>query len=115
MLEECSTPPHTPFGYALDHKLQPFRLKVEEHTVQDIDKCLAEFNSKSFDLSIDNLRTLLSGMIASDRLVQDFETTYEDGEASVTEFFKGRMFSAERSFDDTIHKILRHALDKHLQ
>ena len=89
-----------------------FGLKADEQAVQDIDKCLTEFSSKPFDLSNGTLRTLQSGMIASDKLVYDFETAHSDGELLVKEFFEERMFSAEKSFDDTMHRNSRHTLDK---
>eukprot|EP00794_Sanderia_malayensis_P017851 gene17851-19634_t len=89
-----------------------FRLKTDEQVVQDIDKCLTEFNSKPFDLSNDTLRTLQSGMIASDKLVHDFETAHRDGEVLATKFFNERMFSNEKSFDDTMHRNARHTFDK---
>eukprot|EP00794_Sanderia_malayensis_P000931 gene931-241_t len=89
-----------------------FRLKTDEQVVQDIDKCLTEFNSKPFDLSNDTLRTLQTVMIASDKLVHDFETAHRDGEVLVTKFFKERMFSNEKSFDDTMHRNARHTFDK---
>ena len=91
-----------------------FRLKGDEQAAQDIDKCLTEFNSKPLDLSNGTLRTLQSGMIASDKLVYDFETAHIDGEVLVTEFFEERMFSSEKSFEETLHRNSRHTFEKPL-
>eukprot|EP00112_Aurelia_sp_Birch-Aquarium-sp1_P017443 Seg4042.3 transcript_id=Seg4042.3/GoldUCD/mRNA.D3Y31 product="hypothetical protein" protein_id=Seg4042.3/GoldUCD/D3Y31 len=88
------------------------RLQADKQAVQDIDKCLTEFNSKPFDLSNETLGTLQSGMIASDKLVHDFETALDDGEVLVTEFFKERMFSTQKSFDDKMHRNSRYTFDK---
>eukprot|EP00112_Aurelia_sp_Birch-Aquarium-sp1_P005737 Seg165.6 transcript_id=Seg165.6/GoldUCD/mRNA.D3Y31 product="hypothetical protein" protein_id=Seg165.6/GoldUCD/D3Y31 len=74
-----------------------FRLQADKQAVQDIDKRLTEFNSKPFDLSNDTLRTLQSGMIASDKLVHDFITAHDDGELT------------EKAFDDKMQVHLRQA------
>jgi hypothetical protein len=51
-------------------------------------------------------------MVASDQLVQDFDTAHKDGESLVQSFFKERMFSNEKQFDATIHRNSRHSFSK---
>ena len=83
------------------------RLKIDEQAVQDLNNCINEFDCDPFDLTKPTLRSLQSGMIASEELVQDFETAHDDGEMLVKNFFDKRMFSAEKSFDATISRNAR--------
>ena len=83
------------------------RLKIDEQAMQDLNNCINEFDCDPFDLTKPTLRSLQSGMIASEELVQDFETAHDDGETLVKNFFDKRMFSAEKSFDATISRNAR--------
>ena len=88
------------------------RLLLDERGVQDLDNCITEFDCDPFDLSKPVLRSLQSGMIAPDELVQDFDSAHDDGEALVQTFFTERMFSNEKQFDATIHRNSRHSFSK---
>ena len=83
------------------------RLRIDEQAMQDLSSCINEFGCDPFDLSKPTLRSLLSGMNASEELVKDFETAHDDGEALVKKLFDERMFSTEKSFDATISRNAR--------
>ena len=51
-------------------------------------------------------------MVASDQLIEDFETAYADGETLVQSFIEERMFSNVKNFDDTIHRNSQHSFSK---
>ena len=51
--------------------------------MQDLSSCINEFNCDPFDLTKPTLKSLQSGMIASEELVKDFETAHDDGEGHV--------------------------------
>ena len=59
------------------------RLLKGEQAVQDIDNCITEFKCDPFDVAQPQLRSLQSGLIASEELVKDFKTAHEDGEKCV--------------------------------
>ena len=80
------------------------RVPRDKQAVQDLDKCLDEFGCDPFDLSKPVLRSLQSGMVASDELVKDFETAHANGKLRVPSFVKERMFSDEKGFNDTVHR-----------
>lgn len=88
------------------------RLLLDERGVQDLDNCITEFDCDPFDLTQPILRSLQSGMVASDALVKDFDSAHEDGETLVQSFFKERMFSGDKQFDATIHRNSRHSFSK---
>ena len=58
------------------------------------------------------MRSLQSGLKASDELVADFNTAHHDGESLIQSFFKERMFSNEKSFDATLHRNFRNNFSK---
>ena len=80
------------------------RLLLDEHVVQNLENCIKEFNCDPFDLTKPTLRSLQSGMLASDELVADFETAHSDGDSLIQSFFKEEMFSNEKQFDATIQR-----------
>ena len=45
------------------------RLKIDEQAMQDLNNCINEFDCDPFDLTKPTLRSLQSGMIASEELV----------------------------------------------
>ena len=83
------------------------RLRIGEQAMQDLSSCINEFDCDPFDLTKPTLRSLQSGMIASEEHVKDFETAHDDGEALVKKFFDEKMFSTEKSFDATISRNAR--------
>lgn len=62
---------------ASHRKNSKFHLKEDEKRVQDIDDCLTEFDSDSFDCYNKKLKSLQTGLVASDELINDFETDFE--------------------------------------
>ena len=88
------------------------RLQRDEKGVQDLDKCMGEFDCDPFDETKPTLRSLQSGMLASDQLVVDFENAHKDGEVLVQSFFIERMFSDEKNFDDMMHRNSRCSFTK---
>lgn len=80
------------------------RLKIDEQVVQDLDSCITEFDCDPFDLDKPQLRALVSGVVASDDLVRDFER--------VTSFFREQIFSQNTPFDATIHRCSRYTFSK---
>jgi hypothetical protein len=71
------------------------RMRIDEKAVQDLDCCINEFDSDPFDLSKPALRSLQSGILASEKLVLDFDTAYEEGESFVKTFFSERMHNTQ--------------------
>ena len=63
------------------------QMRIDEKAVQDLYCCINEFNPDPFDLSKPAPRSQQSGMLASEKLVLDFETAYKEGEFLVTNFF----------------------------
>lgn len=51
-------------------------------------------------------------MVASDQLVHDFHSAHKDGESLGQSFFKERVFSNVKNFDDIIHRISHHSFSK---
>ena len=85
-------------------ELSTTRLKVDEQAVQDLDTCITEFACDPFDLANLRLRSLQSGMLASEKLIRDFETAHDDGERLIQQFFTDRMFSHTTPFDAVVHR-----------
>ena len=83
------------------------RLRIDQQVMQDLSSCINEFDCDPFGLTKPTFRSLQSGMIASEELVEDFETAQDDREALVKKFFDERMFSTEKSFDATISRNTR--------
>ena len=82
----------------------PNRRRLDEKGVKDIMSLLKEWNSDPFDLTNQELRTLMSGEIADEKLVVDLETAQSDGEKLVKKIFMERLFSDEKSIYDTLHR-----------
>ena len=55
------------------------RLLHDEHGIEDLDKCLSEFECDLFD----ETRPTLRSFVASDQIVHDFDTAHKDGESLV--------------------------------
>ena len=80
------------------------QMKREESAVQDIEACFEEFDTKPFDDSNPELRTLQSGIITSEELKEDLKKSIATGEEQVKSYLKERVYSKELSMRDTIHK-----------
>ena len=81
----------------------------DEQGVQDLDKCISEFECDPFEEMRPTLRSFQSGTMASDQHVHDLDTAHKDGESLVKSFFKERMFTNVKNFDDTDHRNSRHS------
>ena len=62
-----------------------------------------EFDCDHFDPANPILRTLQSRQVASEKLIEDFETAHTDGEIKLKAFLQERMFSGMKQFDATVH------------
>ena len=72
---------------------------LDEKGVQDILACMEEVDCNPFDgTQNETMRSLQSGMMASETLQKDFTTAHGCGEKLLDTFFKKRMFSDEISF-----------------
>jgi hypothetical protein len=78
----------------------PYRMRVDEQLIQDLLTCVEEFECNPFDPLLPTLRTLQSAIPASDKLVEDFRTAFEFGEAKVEKFLEDRIFSKVKSIYD---------------
>ena len=85
-------------AYFRKHKeCTPSRLHTDEGFFQDILACLNKFGSNPFDLSSPTLRTLKSGIEASDKILLDFKTALQDGEANLDILLHERVYSKTQS------------------
>jgi len=80
------------------------RLELDEKAVQDLQMCINEFECDPFNVENTELRSLMSGVPASDDLIKDFESAWDDGENQLSAFCKDRMFSATKSFHASVKK-----------
>ena len=79
------------------------KMKKDEQTIQDLSACLTEFKCDPFDHDNDQeLRSLQSGIPASDVLASDFKSAKEDGTTKVEEFLKERVYSKTKSLNDRV-------------
>ena len=86
---------------------QPKRMKLDEQCVQDIVSCLDEYDSYPFDEGNTELRTLQSGVPASDELVQDFKTVLADSQKKLEAYLDERVYSKEKSIHARISRMKR--------
>eukprot|EP00112_Aurelia_sp_Birch-Aquarium-sp1_P018096 Seg4270.2 transcript_id=Seg4270.2/GoldUCD/mRNA.D3Y31 product="hypothetical protein" protein_id=Seg4270.2/GoldUCD/D3Y31 len=80
------------------------RLKIDEIAVQDLDKCIVEFECDPFDPSNNTLRTLQSGQVAPPDLQEDLLTAKSDGENLTKRFLQDRIFTRNMEFDSVMHR-----------
>ena len=78
------------------------RLIADEKAVQDMSACLNEFQCDPFDLSDTTLRSLQSGLCATDELLRDAVSAKIDGEHMVGVFMDERVFSKAKSLNDRV-------------
>ena len=79
-------------------------MKKDEQAVQDILSCLTEFEADPFDESNPQLRSLQSGLVASNGLIKDFKTALEDGRKQAETLLQERVFTKTKQLTETIHK-----------
>ena len=64
------------------------RRQIDEKCTPDIVSLVYEWKCNPFDHENQNLRTLQTGAYASEELVNDFDSAYEDGDALVQDSIK---------------------------
>ena len=60
-------------------------------TVEILIGTLQEWNANPWNTEIPTLRSLESGLLASEELVKDFNSAKEEGEKQATKFFEERV------------------------
>ena len=83
------------------------RMKADEKAVQDISDCFREFSCDPFDLSNTKLRSLQSGIPASEALIADFKSAKPEEEAWVADFTEQCIYSKQRSYYERIPRSKR--------
>ena len=79
----------------------PQRLKEDEKLVQDLLNCINEFECFAFGPAAVTLRTLQSGIPASDKLIPDLKSAYADGEAKLMKILEEHVFTKIKSLFDS--------------
>ena len=79
-------------------------MKKDERAVQDIETCLEEFDTKSFEASNPVLRILQSAVVASNTLITDLKKAISKGDEQILSFLNERVCSKKSSIRDTIPK-----------
>ena len=87
------------------------KIKIDEQAVQDISSCLTEFKCDPFDLDNQTLRSLQSGLPATEALVADFKSAKEDGKIKVKELREERVYSKGKSLNDRVPRSQTSALN----
>ena len=75
------------------------RRRKDEKAVQNLIALMHTWDCNPFNEN-QILRTLMSGEIASEQLVEDFKTAQSDGEKALNDIFTERLFSGEKSIYD---------------
>lgn len=88
------------------------KLKKDEQAIQDIHDCLTEFTCDPFDLTNQTLRSLQSGIPASEKLAGDFKTAHADGITKMTMFLQDRVFSKTKCLTDRVPRSNRQNFSK---
>ena len=83
---------------------QSCRMKKDERAVQDIETCLEEFDTKSFEASNPVLRILQSAVVASNTLITGLKKAISEGDEQILSFLNERVYSEKSSIRDTIPK-----------
>ena len=85
---------------------QTGKLKADEKGVEDFAKCFVEFACDPFGSTHAVVTALHSGEVASVKFEEDFATTHTQGEKCFPDFFKERIFSRNKEFDEIMHRNL---------
>ena len=83
---------------------QPARMRKDEKAVQDIQTSLNEFEGNPFDISIPTLRSIQSGIKASDDVIHDLSVALLEGRKQVDTFLEERVYSKMHSIKDRLAK-----------
>ena len=76
---------------------QPARLMMDEEAVQDLLACLQDFNVDPFDTSNPTLRSLQSGIIAPQDVIDDTKAALPEARDQIGTLFEERIFSKSKS------------------
>jgi hypothetical protein len=87
------------------------RLRIDETAIQSIISLFSEWECDPFDLTSQQLRSLQSGMLASEKLVKDFESAHADGEKHTELMITQRLYST-KSLHDKFNRHDRLNFDK---
>ena len=74
----------------------PARMIKDAKTVEILLGTLQEWNANPWNTEIPALRSLESGLLASEELVKDFNSAKEEGEKQATKFFEERVLTNEK-------------------
>ena len=83
---------------------QTSRVKKDERAVQDIESCLAEFDTEPFDASSPALRTLQSAITATANLISDVKNAVKEGDEQSHAILQDRVYTKHSSIRDTISR-----------
>lgn len=78
------------------------KMRKDEQAVKDISACLTEFKCDPFDSANQTLRSLQSGIPASETLAADLKSAWEDGTSKVNQFMDERVYSKTKSLNDRV-------------
>jgi len=79
-------------------------MEKDEKAVQDLQACTKEFGAELFDISSPTLRSLQSGLVASQECVHDLKPALRDGQTQIETLLQERVFTKTKSLTDTIHR-----------
>ena len=78
------------------------KIKKDEQAIQDISACLTKFECDPLDHTDQTLRSLQSGIPASEELAADLKSAKEDGKNKVKEFLSQRVYSKTKCLTDRV-------------
>ena len=81
----------------------PAQMTKDVKTVKILIGTLQEWNANPWNTEIPTLRSLESGLLASEELVKDFNSAKEEGEKQATKFFEERVLTNEKQIYDRIN------------
>ena len=82
-------------------------MRNDEQAVQDISSCLSEFECDTFDHTNETIRSLQSGITATDALAADLALAKDNGRRKVKEFVNDKVYSKTKSLNDRVPRSKR--------
>ena len=83
---------------------KPTRMQKGEKAIQDLQTSLNDFEGNPFDLSNPTLRSIQSGIKASDDIINDLSVDLHEGRNQVDIFFEERVYNKMHSIKDRLAK-----------
>jgi len=77
-------------------------MRNNEQAVQDISSCASEFECDPFDHTNQTIRSLQSGITATDALAADFALVKDNDRRKMKEFVDERVYSKTKSLNDRV-------------